>query len=81
MDQMKAQKEAQEVVQIDEKCFSEHTYKTSFKLKSMKLLQLVQGQGWRHVLDVKDLFMAKIAFNPTCDKVYLIGGAKDQKSK
>jgi len=33
------------------------------------------------VLDVKDLYMAKIAFNPKCDKVFLIGGAKDQKSK
>lgn len=25
--------------------------------------------------------MAKIAFNPECNIVYLIGGAKDQKSK
>lgn len=32
-------------------------------------------------MDVKDLYMAKIAFNPECNIVYLIGGAKDQKSK
>jgi hypothetical protein len=25
--------------------------------------------------------MAKIAFNPECDKVYIIGGARDAKSK
>lgn len=47
----------------------------------MKLLQLVQGQGWKHIVDVKDLYMGKIAYNPQCDRVYLVGGAKDQKSK
>jgi len=47
----------------------------------MKLLQLIPGQGWNHVIDVKDLFMAKIAYNPDCSKVYVIGGARDAKSK
>lgn len=33
------------------------------------------------MIDVKDLFMAKIAYNPDCNKVYVIGGARDAKSK
>jgi hypothetical protein len=75
-------KDQDDDVQVrDMPMFPEHEYKTSFKLKSMKLMQLIPGQGWRHVLDVKDLFMAKIAFNTDCSKVYLIGGARDQKSK
>lgn len=61
--------------------FAEHTYKTAYKLKSQKLLQLVQGQGWKQILDIKDLYMAKIAYNPDCTHVYVIGGAKDQRSK
>ena len=39
------------------------------------------SNGWRHIHDVKDLYMAKIAFNPECTRVYVIGGAKDPKSK
>lgn len=78
---MKDQEEDDDVIVQDMPYFPEHHYKTSFKLKSMKLLQLIPGQGWRHVMDVKDLFMAKIAYNTDCSKVYLIGGAKDQKSK
>lgn len=47
----------------------------------MRLLQLVAGQGWKHLLDIKDLYMAKIAYNPDCDRIYVLGGAKDQRSK
>jgi hypothetical protein len=32
-------------------------------------------------MEIKDLFMAKIAYNPSCNKIYVIGGAKDQRSK
>lgn len=39
------------------------------------------GQGWKHLTDFKDLYMAKIAYNPTGDKIYCIGGATDQRSK
>jgi len=47
----------------------------------MKLLTLIPKQGWRHILDIKDLYMAKIASNPEGNKVFVIGGAKDAKSK
>jgi hypothetical protein len=63
------------------KTFTEHTYKKAYKLKSMKLLRLRPGQGWEHIVDVKDLYMAKIAYNPAGDRVYVLGGAKDQRSK
>ena len=39
------------------------------------------GQGWRQLTEIKDLYMAKIAYPKTCDKVYVIGGAQDQRSK
>lgn len=42
---------------------------------------MTSGAQWRHIHDVKDLYMAKIAFNPECNRVYIIGGAKDPKSK
>lgn len=71
----------QDEVNSSKSVIVEHTYKTAFKLKSMKLLQLVHGQGWKHLLDIKDLYMAKIAYNPECDKIYVMGGAKDQRSK
>jgi N-acetylneuraminic acid mutarotase len=56
-------------------------YQAMYKLKSMKLFTLIPQQGWRHILDIKDLFMAKIASNPEGNRVYVIGGAKDSKSK
>lgn len=59
----------------------ELTYQTLYKLKSMKLLVFVRGQGWRHIHDIKDLYMAKIASNPEGNRVYVIGGARDSKSK
>ena len=59
----------------------ELSYQTFFKLKSMKLMQLIPSQGWRHIYDVKDLYMAKIAFNPEGSQVFVVGGAKDPKSK
>lgn len=58
----------------------EHTFKSAFKLKSLKLMKLIPGQGWLQVTETKD-YMTRIAYNPECDRVYLIGGAKDQKSK
>ena len=60
---------------------AEHSYKTAFKLKSMKLYQLTPGLNWKQIRELTGLYMAKIAFNPDCSKVYLIGGAKDPKSK
>lgn len=61
--------------------FLEHNYQSAYKLKSMKLMQLVPGQGWKNIMEIKDLYMAKIAYNPECNKIYVIGGAKDQRSK
>lgn len=60
---------------------AEHTYKTAFKLKSMKLYQLTPGLNWKQIRELTGLYMSKIAFNPECTRVYIIGGAKDPKSK
>lgn len=59
----------------------ELTYECLYKLKSMKLYQYANAQGWKHLFDVKDLYMAKIASNMEGNRVYVIGGAKDSKSK
>lgn len=32
-------------------------------------------------MNVSDLYMAKIAFNPEGNRIFVIGGAKDSKSK
>ena len=73
--------EDEEIVVVSAPTINELTYSTFFKLKSMKLFQLIPGQGWTHIQDIKDLFMAKIAFNPAGNQVFVIGGAKDPKSK
>ena len=33
----------------------------------MKLYQLIPGKDWKHIMDIKDLYMTKIAYNPECD--------------
>lgn len=78
--QMKVQDDV-EIVEAAPTPNRELSYRTFFKLKSMKLFQMTSGAQWRHIHDVKDLYMAKIAFNPECNRVYIIGGAKDPKSK
>lgn len=47
----------------------------------MKMHSYTQQQGWKHIFDVKDLYMAKTASNPEGTRVYVIGGARDSKSK
>jgi len=59
----------------------ELTYQNLFKLKSMKLFNLTHNNSWRQLLELKDLYMAKIASNPEGTRVYIIGGARDSKSK
>ena len=66
VDQQMKQQDDVEVVETVPPMAPELSYRTFFKLKSMKLYQLNSG-GWKHIFDVKDLFMAKIAFNPQCN--------------
>lgn len=80
VDQPMKMQEDEDVQETLPPTISELTYTSFYKLKSMKLLQFSNGQ-WKHVQDIKDLYMAKIAFSPDGTRVYVIGGAKDSKSK
>jgi hypothetical protein len=58
----------------------EHSYKTCFKLKSMSLLKLIPSKGWARLFEIPQLYMAKAVYT-TDERVFVIGGAKDNKTK
>eukprot|EP00347_Sterkiella_histriomuscorum_P021345 403334310 len=58
----------------------EHQFKTFYKYKQMNILKLVPGQGWIKLAECQNILLAKLVFTMD-DKVYIIGGAKDQKAK
>ena len=59
--------------------YAEYNYQKTYKIKSHKILKS-NDNSWE-ILDKFELKMAKIAYNLDGDKVYLIGGAIDPKSK